>query len=356
MKLKKEIIKLEEEYRILVISDIHGNLDLFKSLLKKAKYEPKEDYLFILGDFVEKGPQSLDTLHYIMELNEYPKCYVLEGNCEIILKNMYDRQNEHDFNYFRNNPRTLLHEMCMQSNIDLNQDITLKEVLHKLKQDYSKEYDFLESLPTVIETEDYVFVHAGIPDFESNDSLDYLRLNEFSNVCKRQKKLTIVGHYPAVNYSNKYLSYKPHFNLAKNVISIDGGNIVKSAGQLNILTIHKKEISFLYLDNLKKYTVKDDQIVNTQDSFVINYHFQEVIIKEDLGEFKYCLSEYKNRALKIPSAFIHNTNGKSYTYDTTNYKHTVYVGDTVSLYYKTSKLSLVKFQGVLGWIKNEIIF
>ena len=36
MKAIIEKIKLEKEPRILIVPDIHGNLDLFKKLLKKA--------------------------------------------------------------------------------------------------------------------------------------------------------------------------------------------------------------------------------------------------------------------------------------------------------------------------------
>ena len=356
METKKISLKLEKDYRILVVSDIHGNLDLFKKLLTKAKYDAKEDYLFILGDFVEKGPQSLDTLHYVMELSNNKNCYVLKGNCEIIFQDMYERNNEDDFNYFRWNGYTLLREMCVKSNINLDSNITLKETLEILKTNFEKEYNFLESLPSSIETEDYIFTHAGVPEFESNNLKDHIRIDEFNNIAKRQRKLTVVGHYPTVNYSNKYLNYKPHFNYSKNIISIDGGNIVKSAGQLNMLIIKKNDISSIYIDDFKKYRVRDDQIITTQDSFVINYPHTEIEVIEDLGEFKLCKSLHNQRTLKIPSKFIYERNGKIYSYDTTNYKHTVYVGDTVSLYYKTSKYSLVKFQGVLGWIKNEIIF
>ena len=84
-------IELEKEPRILIVSDIHGNLNLFKKLLTKARYDAKEDYLFILGDFVEKGPNSLDTLHYVMELSKEKNCHVLKGNCEIIFQNIYER-------------------------------------------------------------------------------------------------------------------------------------------------------------------------------------------------------------------------------------------------------------------------
>jgi predicted phosphodiesterase len=349
-------IELEKEPRILIVSDIHGNLNLFKKLLTKARYDAKEDYLFILGDFVEKGPNSLDTLHYVMELSKEKNCHVLKGNCEIIFQNIYERNTEEDFNYFRWNGYTLLREMCKESKINLDSNITLKETLDILKNDFSKEYDFLKSLPTVIETDDYIFTHAGIPSVETDDAKNYLRINEFNNIASRQKKMTIVGHYPSVNYSNKYLNYKPHFNYTKNIISIDGGNIVKSAGQLNMLIIKNNDISSIFIDNLPKYKVKDDQIVSSQDSFIINYPFTQIEVLEDLGEFKLCKSLHKSRTLKIPSKFIYKKGDEFHTYDTTNYKHTVYVGDTVSLYYKTSKLSLVKFQGVLGWIKNELIF
>ena len=288
MKAIIEKIKLEKEPRILIVSDIHGNLDLFKKLLTKARYDAKEDYLFILGDFVEKGPNSLDTLHYVMELNKSKNCYVLKGNCEVIFQNIYEKNNEDDFNYFRWNGYTLLREMCKKSNINLDSNITLQNVMQKLKNDFSKEYDFLESLPTVIETDDYIFTHAGIPNFDSSNALDYLRINEFNNTASRQRKLTIVGHYPSVNYSKKYLNYKPHFNYAKNIISIDGGNIVKSAGQLNMLIINKNDISSIYVDNLPKYKIKDDQIISNQDSFVINYPCTKVEVIEDLGEFKLC--------------------------------------------------------------------
>ena len=356
MSIIKETLKLEKEPRILIVSDIHGNLDLFEKLLKKANYIPNEDYLFILGDFVEKGPQSLETLRYINKLHENKNCYVLKGNCETIFELFYEFGKEENFNYFKNNKATLLNEMCQEAGIDLDSNITFKETIETLKQKYSKEYDYLKSLPSIIETDDYVFVHAGIPEEESNKYEDYLRLNDFDNLAKRQKKLTIVGHYPSVNYSTKYLNYKPHFNYTKNIISIDGGNVVKSAGQLNMLVINKDDISSVYIDNLPKYKVRDDQIVNNQDSFVINYPNSEVEVLEDLGEFKLCKSLHNQRTLKIPSRFLYTKDNHTYTYDTTNYKHTVYVGDTVSLYYKTSKLSLVKFQGVMGWIKNELIF
>ena len=41
--------------RKIVISDIHGNLDLYLKLLDQISYKPNEDCLILLGDLIEKG-------------------------------------------------------------------------------------------------------------------------------------------------------------------------------------------------------------------------------------------------------------------------------------------------------------
>ena len=56
--------------KICGISDIHGDLTTFKKLLNKCEYNEEEDYLIILGDFLEKGTEILDTVHYVMELSK----------------------------------------------------------------------------------------------------------------------------------------------------------------------------------------------------------------------------------------------------------------------------------------------
>ena len=62
--IKKSI---KGDYRLIVISDIHGHLDRFKALLQKVKYTP-DDYLIILGDFVEKGDQVIETIRLMLWL------------------------------------------------------------------------------------------------------------------------------------------------------------------------------------------------------------------------------------------------------------------------------------------------
>ena len=52
---KHKTLSIKGSARLIAVSDIHGHLDRFKALLRKVHYNPLEDYLVIIGDFVEKG-------------------------------------------------------------------------------------------------------------------------------------------------------------------------------------------------------------------------------------------------------------------------------------------------------------
>lgn len=352
--IKKQVI-LEKEKRIIAISDIHADLNLFQKLLKKVRYDEKDDYLFIVGDFLEKNTNNLEMLHYIMELSKKENCFVLKGNCDALFEEFYNAPNNDYFSYFKDNEKTLLYELCKKENIDLNSNLSLKDVMTFLKEKYTEEFEFLVSLPCLIESEDYIFTHSGKIEKEHINSIDFLRIPEYLTSAKRQNKITIVGHWPTINYSTKFLDNKPRLDYSKNIFSIDGGCGVKRNGQLNAIVIKNNVVDIFYVDNLRKVKVIDEHLVLPHDSFCITFPKNEIIIKEDLGEFKLCESIACNKTLKIPSTFIQERNGKYYTADTTNYKHSLHVGDTVSICYKTSKYSLVKFNGILGWVKNSCL-
>ena len=49
-----------------VIGDIHGCFDQFVDLLKKINYKKDEDKIILVGDLVNRGPDSLSVLNYCM--------------------------------------------------------------------------------------------------------------------------------------------------------------------------------------------------------------------------------------------------------------------------------------------------
>ena len=81
MKARIERRTLPDTGRIVAISDVHGNLEYLRGLLNKLDLRG-EDTLVFCGDIMEKGPQSLDTLHFLMDLNERRRCWFVLGNCD----------------------------------------------------------------------------------------------------------------------------------------------------------------------------------------------------------------------------------------------------------------------------------
>ena len=63
-----------------VVSDIHGNYELFVKLLKKIKFS-KEDTIFVLGDLIDKG-KDVDRLLNLLLVELENNAVVLAGNHE----------------------------------------------------------------------------------------------------------------------------------------------------------------------------------------------------------------------------------------------------------------------------------
>ncbi|MFT5168289.1 MAG: serine/threonine protein phosphatase 1, partial [Saprospiraceae bacterium] len=49
------------------ISDIHGCAKTFKALLEQISFS-KEDVLYLLGDYVDRGPDSKGVIDHIWQL------------------------------------------------------------------------------------------------------------------------------------------------------------------------------------------------------------------------------------------------------------------------------------------------
>ena len=66
---------------IYVLSDIHGNLRRFNSILEQIQLQP-EDTLYILGDVIDRHPYGIQILCRIMEM---PNVKMLLGNHEDLM-------------------------------------------------------------------------------------------------------------------------------------------------------------------------------------------------------------------------------------------------------------------------------
>ena len=63
---------------IYVTSDLHGSFKEFKELLKLINFND-DDYMYILGDVIDRGDEPIELIRYIMNS---PNIELLMGNHE----------------------------------------------------------------------------------------------------------------------------------------------------------------------------------------------------------------------------------------------------------------------------------
>lgn len=84
-------IPSNDKGRDFVVGDIHGCLDELISLLAYARFNPKRDRLFSVGDLIDRGPKSAQTL----ELLEKPWFFAVRGNHEQMLLDHWQAPDEY---------------------------------------------------------------------------------------------------------------------------------------------------------------------------------------------------------------------------------------------------------------------
>ncbi|MCB1667748.1 MAG: symmetrical bis(5'-nucleosyl)-tetraphosphatase [Porticoccaceae bacterium] len=117
------------------VGDIQGCLTPLKELLEQVKFDPANDKLLAVGDLVNRGPESLETLRF---------CYQLGNSFKTVLGN-------HD-----------LHLLAIaHGERSPNRKDTLNKILSA--PDREELLHWLQQQPILLEDSGYVIVHAGIP-------------------------------------------------------------------------------------------------------------------------------------------------------------------------------------------------
>lgn len=118
-----------------VVGDIQGCLKSLTCLMEKVKFDTAKDHLWSVGDIVNRGPQSLETLRFLKALGR---------SFQMVLGN-------HD-----------LHLIAVAYGIrPAKKGDTLMGVLNA--EDCRELIDWLRKQPLIFRHENYILVHAGIP-------------------------------------------------------------------------------------------------------------------------------------------------------------------------------------------------
>lgn len=169
--------------RKILIGDIHGCLATFRSLLKQINLNVEADNLYLLGDYVDRGPDSKGVIDEIISLEK--KGYnimPIRGNHEQML--ISDHYAETEKGWF---------DMADE---ELKKSFGIKD-LTELPIEY---IDFCKKLPYYLLDDEFIAVHAGI-NFSFENPLenleDLLWIRDYYNNVNYdwlQKRKIIHGH------------------------------------------------------------------------------------------------------------------------------------------------------------------
>ena len=362
MEVKSKYVSWDAK-RSIIISDIHGNKELLEQLLQKCEYDEKWDHLFILGDMVEKGKESLATLRMIMELSERALVDVVMGNCEAIslqIMNGYDLKGL--CHYLHHAPwkrNMLLWEMADACGVEIREDGNNEEAFAQILKSFAKEFAFLSSLPHVLESEDYIFVHAGVESDHApyaKDADTIMKNDYFGAKDVRFDKLVICGHTPVINYHESAPSAIPYLDDDKNVFLIDGGCGVRKDGQLNALICIDDCFHSVYVDDLPQGLVIDDAFDWEEEyPYSITERNREVIKRRRVKDGWDCYHVNYRREIWVPDDFLYEEGGKCLVKDYSDYRLQVDKGDKLALISEYKDDYYVKYRGRYGWVKKSNI-
>jgi serine/threonine protein phosphatase 1 len=173
--------------RTFAVGDIHGCLDKLISLMGIIDIDPKKDTLLFIGDYIDRGTQSKEVVDYLINLaRRHSSVIFLKGNHERMLERYLDGTDR--FNFLVNGGQATL-DSYLKDHSDAEQSLIPTAHL-----------DFFDNLRLYHETEEYIFVHAGLKPnvpLEEQSEWDMLWIrDEFIYSDFDFGKRVIFGHTP----------------------------------------------------------------------------------------------------------------------------------------------------------------
>lgn len=346
--------------RTLAVSDIHANLPYFRALLDRCGF-CDGDELIIVGDFLEKGEKSLETLRFIMELSRRGNVHALCGNCDTWYEifDMGEKGDAMSLEYVRARRRGLLWDMLCECGIDPFALNRLGDVKELLRERFRGEWSFLSSLPHVITAGSFIFAHAGVDPskpLSGHSAEELMRCDAFMTLGRRFEKWVVVGHWPVMLYGENIVSAAPVIDREAHIVSIDGGCVLKDDGQLNALVIpdiSREEFSFVAYDAFPLARVLRDQ-EGSGRSYYIRWGDSTVEVLERGGEFSRCRHVRTGYEMDILTKYLFTDERVTGCNDCTDYVLPLRAGDVVSVVERTGRGCLVKHNSVSGWYFGEL--
>ena len=198
-KIKIEKINENDYNRIFVMSDIHGQYDLFLKMLGKIKLK-REDLLVIIGDICDRGKKSYEIYIKCMKMIKlgYNLKFILGNHEDMLLEdseNDYPIRYETEYSVFRNSKYFENKDMK-----DWHEENFLEEIEWLVK--------WLKNCSLIISGNENIFVHAGL------DLKKVLEKQEKETVLWTREEFWLMENVELEEYKGKniYFGHTPNIN------------------------------------------------------------------------------------------------------------------------------------------------
>ena len=198
-KIKIEKINENDYNRIFVMSDIHGQYDLFLKMLDRINLK-REDLLVIIGDICDRGKKSYEIYMKCIKMIKlgYNLKFILGNHEDMLLEDLengYPIRYETEYSIYRHSKYFENKDMK-----DWHEENFLEEIEWLVK--------WLKNCPLIISGNENIFVHAGL------DLKKVLEKQEKETVLWTREEFWLMENVELEEYKGKniYFGHTPNIN------------------------------------------------------------------------------------------------------------------------------------------------
>ncbi|WP_140986275.1 metallophosphoesterase family protein [Asticcacaulis tiandongensis] len=199
------------------VGDVHGRFDLFEQMIARLWADAMKlktpSRLVLLGDYVDRGPESQDVLALICALQDtvafreiWPEIIVLRGNHEATLLGFLEDASVGPVWVAHGGHSTLV-SYGIHPPVNRTDSEAWEEVRLAFRDVFpARHLELLQSSRLTYQAGDYLFVHAGIRpgqalELQNEDTFLWIR-NAFLKAERAGEHVVVHGHTPAEEVHN----------------------------------------------------------------------------------------------------------------------------------------------------------
>lgn len=218
--------------RLLAMGDVHGQYALMCEVLEKAQYNPQEDKLVLLGDYIDRGPDSRLVIERVRTLVEGGATALL-GNHEVAMIKAMGNKTDYEA-WSKNN----------------GGEATIKSFAYDMRE-MRRAVRFLRKLPRYYEFSRFVFAHGAVNTELRDGRQTPLNEQQFGWLIwnrhidnpkvRYNGKVVVVGHTLVQAISGDENNCEPI--VEKHAIYLDTGAVLagQSPAALTIMNLFTRE-------------------------------------------------------------------------------------------------------------------